>query len=162
MTSEKEKFLATKEKEYQTTVRVLKAYPVDKLDFKPHEKSKSAKELAFNFALEEKVNTDALNGKVDFSIYGGQPPATMDEILAMLEKQHMASMEAIKAASDEQVNGMADFGGKPMRIMDIFWAMMYDSIHHRGQFSVYIRLAGGLVPSIYGPSADEPWDAKKE
>lgn len=32
-----------------------------------------------------------------------------------------------------------------------------DSVHHRGQFSVYLRLAGGKVPSIYGPSADEPW-----
>ena len=27
----------------------------------------------------------------------------------------------------------------------------------RGQFSVYLRMAGGKVPSIYGPSADEPW-----
>jgi len=23
--------------------------------------------------------------------------------------------------------------------------------------SVYLRMAGGKVPSIYGPSADEPW-----
>ena len=28
--------------------------------------------------------------------------------------------------------------------------------HHRGQLSVYLRLAGGRVPSIYGPSADDP------
>ena len=30
-------------------------------------------------------------------------------------------------------------------------------VHHRGQFSVYLRMADGKVPSIYGPSADEPW-----
>jgi uncharacterized damage-inducible protein DinB len=35
--------------------------------------------------------------------------------------------------------------------------MLMDSIHHRGQMSVYLRCAGGKVPSIYGPSADEPW-----
>jgi uncharacterized damage-inducible protein DinB len=29
--------------------------------------------------------------------------------------------------------------------------------HHRGQLSVYLRLADGKVPSIYGPTADEPW-----
>jgi uncharacterized damage-inducible protein DinB len=29
-------------------------------------------------------------------------------------------------------------------------------IHHRGQLSVYIRLKDVPVPSIYGPSADEP------
>jgi len=35
--------------------------------------------------------------------------------------------------------------------------MLDDQIHHRGQLSVYVRMAGGKVPSIYGPSADEPW-----
>ena len=35
--------------------------------------------------------------------------------------------------------------------------MLWDQIHHRGQLSVYLRMAGGSVPSIYGPSADEPW-----
>jgi uncharacterized damage-inducible protein DinB len=28
--------------------------------------------------------------------------------------------------------------------------------HHRGQLTVYLRLVGGTVPSIYGPSADDP------
>jgi uncharacterized damage-inducible protein DinB len=28
--------------------------------------------------------------------------------------------------------------------------------HHRGQLSVYLRLLGVSVPSIYGPSADDP------
>ena len=27
--------------------------------------------------------------------------------------------------------------------------------HHRGQMTVYLRLMGAKVPSIYGPSADE-------
>jgi uncharacterized damage-inducible protein DinB len=43
-------------------------------------------------------------------------------------------------------------------VSDILWIMLMDSIHHRGQLSVYVRMAGGKVPSIYGPSADEPWD----
>ena len=30
-------------------------------------------------------------------------------------------------------------------------------IHHRGQLSVYLRLLDVPVPSIYGPTADEPW-----
>ena len=158
--NEKEMLLNAKEREYQTTLKVLKAFPGDKLDFKPHEKSKSARELAFNFAQEERVNTDALKGKIDFSVYSEKSPEAMDEIVALLEKNHKASMDAIKAASDEQTGQMVEFAGMQVRAMDVFWFMMMDSIHHRGQFSVYIRLAGGLVPSIYGPSADEPWDSK--
>ena len=29
-------------------------------------------------------------------------------------------------------------------------------IHHRGQLSTYLRPMGAKVPSIYGPSADDP------
>ena len=36
------------------------------------------------------------------------------------------------------------------------WSLLFDLIHHRGQLSVYIRPMGGKVPSIYGPSGDNP------
>jgi len=36
-----------------------------------------------------------------------------------------------------------------------FWINLYHQIHHRGQLSVYLRLVGAKVPSIYGPSADD-------
>jgi len=39
----------------------------------------------------------------------------------------------------------------------VLWAVLMDQVHHRGQLSVYTRLAGGKVPSIYGPSGDETW-----
>ena len=44
-----------------------------------------------------------------------------------------------------------------LRKMDVLWFMLMDCVHHRGQFSVYLRMADGKVPSIYGPSGDEPW-----
>jgi hypothetical protein len=46
----------------------------------------------------------------------------------------------------------------PVPVGDLLWMTLMDSIHHRGQMSVYIRVAGGKVPSIYGPTADEPWN----
>jgi uncharacterized damage-inducible protein DinB len=39
---------------------------------------------------------------------------------------------------------------------EMFRLGLFDAIHHRGQLSVYIRPMGGRVPSIYGPSADDP------
>ena len=42
-------------------------------------------------------------------------------------------------------------------VSEVLWLMLMDSVHHRGQLSVYLRMVGGKVPSIYGPSADEPW-----
>ena len=34
--------------------------------------------------------------------------------------------------------------------------VMNHIIHHRGQLSSYLRPMGAKVPSIYGPSADDP------
>ena len=45
----------------------------------------------------------------------------------------------------------------PMRRADVLWMMLFDTVHHRGQFSVYLRASDAKVPSIYGPSGDEPW-----
>jgi uncharacterized damage-inducible protein DinB len=44
-----------------------------------------------------------------------------------------------------------------MTKMQFLWMLYCDQIHHRGQFSVYLRMADGKLPSIYGPTADEPW-----
>ena len=48
MPSEKEQFLKTWEQEHATTAKVMAAIPEGKLDFKPHERSKSARELAWH------------------------------------------------------------------------------------------------------------------
>ena len=39
---------------------------------------------------------------------------------------------------------------------EMMWGLLFDAIHHRGQLSTYIRPMGGKVPSIYGPSGDDP------
>jgi uncharacterized damage-inducible protein DinB len=44
-----------------------------------------------------------------------------------------------------------------VRRLDFLWQTLMDMVHHRGQLTVYLRMADGKVPSIYGPSADEPW-----
>jgi uncharacterized damage-inducible protein DinB len=44
-----------------------------------------------------------------------------------------------------------------MTRIDMIWMLLLDQVHHRGQFSIYLRMADGTVPSIYGPTADEPW-----
>lgn len=160
--TEKEMFLASYEREFATTLKVLKAYPAAKGDFKPHERSMSATQLAWAFVIEQQVGiAGALAGAIDFSKMV-PPPATLQEVIATYEKGHRETVAKVKAASDATLNTTMKFpvGPKQMgdlRVMDVVWGMLYDEIHHRGQFSVYLRMAGGKVPSIYGPSADEPW-----
>jgi uncharacterized damage-inducible protein DinB len=161
-TSEKDQFLQNWEAQYQKTVKVLKAYPENKLELKPHEKSRSAKELAWVFTMEEKMLVNgALRGEFDFS-NPPQPPSSIREILATYDRSHKENVEKIKKMSEADLNKLIKFMTAPntmgdMRTIDVLWMGLMDAIHHRGQFSVYLRMAGGKVPSIYGPSADEPW-----
>ena len=41
-------------------------------------------------------------------------------------------------------------------LSQMVWGFLFDAIHHRGQISTYLRPMGSKVPSIYGPSADDP------
>jgi uncharacterized damage-inducible protein DinB len=160
--TEKEMFLASFEREFATTLKVLKAYPSDKGDLKPHERSMSARELAWIFVVEQQVIVDgALAGAIDFSKMT-PAPATMHDVIAAYERIQPATVSKVKQASEAALNKTVKFPVAPktmgdLRVMDVLWGMMHDQIHHRGQLSVYLRMAGGKVPSIYGPSADEPW-----
>src|SRR5439155_16906236 len=46
-----------------TTLKLLKAYPAAKVDLKPHERSRSAKELAWTFVFEWVGGAQALDGE---------------------------------------------------------------------------------------------------
>ena len=78
------------------------------------------------------------------------------------DKSGATLIERLKSMSDADLNKTVKFFTAPkqmgdVRKMDVLWFMMMDCVHHRGQMSVYLRMADGKVPSIYGPSADEPW-----
>ncbi len=150
------------EQESATTLKLLRAYPEEKADLQPHPRAKTARDLAWMFTLEMKLAGAALRGKLDLS--GGFPPspATFAEVLAAFEGGRQELLETLRNATPEQLAGTVKFFTAPKTMGDVplvefLWFILHDQIHHRGQFSIYLRMAGGKVPSIYGPSADEPW-----
>ncbi|RJQ15931.1 hypothetical protein C4573_07310 [Candidatus Woesearchaeota archaeon] len=163
MASEKEMFLKTWETEYQTTLKVLKAYPQERQEYKPNEKSKSAKELAWVFAAEEQaVIPGVIAGNIDWASMA-KTPETMKEALHEYEKIHKEMVKLFEDTPEETFKQTMKFFVAPKKMgdvprMQVLWMILMDQVHHRGQFSVYLRLVGAKVPSIYGPTADEPWD----
>ena len=163
--SVKERFLKHLRDEYARTDKVLRAFPNDKLDFKPHEKAMPARQLAWLLVQGHGFLERAIKEGFDWSKPPSkrpEPPATVEEMAAAL-KQQFESLEAtVKAASDEKLAGTVQFMTGPKQLGDVnltdfLWFILFDHVHHRGQLSTYLRIAGGKVPSIYGPSADEPW-----
>jgi uncharacterized damage-inducible protein DinB len=161
----KEQFLAAYDREHATTMRVLRNYPPDKLELRPHPKLKTARELAWMFVLERYLGERVWNDDIAKKGFKGSPPEaprSLDEILEALEKAHQHFRDIISGASDEALAESVTFMTGPKQMgpiprIDWLWFLLSDQIHHRGQFSVYLRMADGKVPSIYGPTGDEPW-----
>jgi uncharacterized damage-inducible protein DinB len=159
--TERDMYLAAFEREFQTTLRLLRHYPADKVGLKPSQRSGSAGEVAWTLVLSQHVVAPILRGEL---MPGAFPsaPATWPEILGAFEAAHRDALAALEGLGDEAMNGPVRMPTGPKQIGEVrrgdaLWLMLNDTVHHRGQFSVYTRIAGGKVPSIYGPSGDEPW-----
>src|SRR5690349_24153095 len=157
--TEKEQFLGALEKEIPTTLRVLRAFPAAQADLKPHNKCKSARELAWMFVTEQKASEQGLDGKIEF---GSMPkaPATMSDVISTYEKSSKAFMDRIRKTPDAELNKTVKCFVAPkqmsnIRKIELLCFMIIDQVHDHGQFAVYLRIGDGNVPAIYGPLADE-------
>jgi uncharacterized damage-inducible protein DinB len=141
-------------------VRVLKAIPRDRLDYRPHAKSRSAAELAWVIAAEEAALVTLLDtGTVHWK--DERAPASLDHIVDTYERSADAVDGRLvrlgEAAWDRRAR-LLIMDGSPAwedTIAHFVWGFLFDAVHHRGQLTVYLRPMGGKVPAIYGPSADE-------
>jgi uncharacterized damage-inducible protein DinB len=161
--SAKMQFLAVLAKEHPTTMKVMKAFPAAEGAFQPHPRSHSAKRLMWTFVMEQAMIMGALKGTLKMPPSFPPEPDTLAEVMAAYDRGAKELSETIAKASDARLTQTVPFFVGPgqmgdVPVIDLMWMMLMDSIHHRGQLSVYNRMAGGKVPAIYGPSADEPWN----
>lgn len=161
-TSARHQFREALTREHATTLKVLNAFPAAKADFRPHERSNSARQLAWTFVVEQGLMLGALSG--DLKLSGKFPPApdSFADIVHQFSENMAKVTSALDATSEQSLGETVKFFTGPGQMgnvpkIDVLWFALSDQIHHRGQLSVYVRMAGGKVPSIYGPSADEPW-----
>ena len=148
------------EKEFPKTLRVMRAYPGGTEEFKPHERSQTALRLVHTFSRENTMILRTVKGTAAGAGGSPEPPPTYGEAVEAYERSGREAMEAVRSAPEDRLSAMVPFGPPALKLefqaVELLWLMLLDSIHHRGQLSVYVRMAGGKVPSIYGPSADDP------
>lgn len=153
---QKEDIISILKKEYSTTVRVLNAYPEGKDDFRPHERSSDTMKLVSTFVFEMYLFGAYLFGdKADPTKFSGYKPENVQVAIADFKKEADDVISRLEKMEESDLNKTIEFGGKTFTGSEFAMMMIFDQIHHRGQLSVYIRMAGGKVPSIYGPSADD-------
>ena len=158
-------WLATQfDQETKTTRRHLERLPNEKFDWRPHEKSYTAGALASHLVDCVNWTTDIFARNelhIDPATYKPFNAASSSELLEAFEKAVADGKRVLEGVDDEA--GMQlwslRFGGKTVferPRFDVFRDFSLSHlIHHRGQFSVYLRLLNIPVPGSYGPTADE-------
>ena len=149
------------------TRKTLERVPDDKLDWKPHAKSMTVRQLALHLALFPSWMTDTLEKtSFDYAPVGGEPykPPVVNsrhDLLEIFDRDLAKAREKLKGASDAQLMEKWSLlaGGKTIfslpRVAVFRSMIMNHMIHHRAQLGVYLRLNDLPVPALYGPSADE-------
>jgi uncharacterized damage-inducible protein DinB len=89
-----------------------------------------------------------------------KPLRTAQELVQALDESVNSGRDALAKTTDEHLmtNWHLLAGGKVV-LDQPRYIVLRDTFahlaHHRGQLTVYLRLNGAKVPSIYGPSADD-------
>jgi len=152
--------IARRKAELPAFLRVLRALPESRLDYKPDPKSKNAAELGSMLGNEEAAIISLIDtGKVSWAQQ--EPKTKVADIVAAYETNHRAVTERLEKLSDADWDKTVAFlvpnmPAWEMPLSEFLWLFLFDAVHHRGQLSTYLRPMGGKVPSIYGPSADDP------
>ncbi len=153
--------------EMAKTRTTLERVPVEKFDWKPHEKSFSLMEMANHLARLPEWGTATLTTEsMDLDPEKGEfvppPPVhTPEEILALFDDGVAKFRAALEASGDGEMMKQWTLlqGGKELlsmpRVAVIRGLILNHMIHHRGQLTVYLRLNDLPLPALYGPSADE-------
>ena len=159
-------FSAQLEREAAISRRVLERVPMDRPAWKPHEKSMPLGYLVTLVAsMPSWVGLAITQDELDLNPPGGskykpKDVSTTQELLQMADEAVAKGRTALKGTTDDHLltKWKLLVAGKTVA-EDPRHVVISDTLthlaHHRGQMTVYLRLNDVMVPSVYGPSADD-------
>jgi uncharacterized damage-inducible protein DinB len=156
-------FLKEMEAEALTTRKMLERVPIEHFDWQPHVKSMTLKRLATHVAelpswIAMAIKTDEL----DFADNSYQPVEIENtEALLTYFENNLVEARSVLLDKNEIVldepwtmrNGEEIYSTRSKA--DVIRMSISQTIHHRAQLGVYLRLLDIPIPGSYGPSADE-------
>jgi uncharacterized damage-inducible protein DinB len=160
-----EQFLAQLAREAPRTRRVLQNVPTNHDEWKPHDKSMPLIRLAGLVAsMPSWISLIIDQEELDLTPPPGagqyqQPSA--GSLVTTLDSQVGKGRASLESTNDEYLlttKWRLKAGGAVV-MSELRHIVLSDTMchwaHHRGQLTVYLRLLGAVVPSVYGPSADD-------
>ena len=149
------------EHEVALTEKFLRRIPKDKLDWRPHPKSMSIKQLGSHLAELPSWVVDTMS-QDEMIMDEYKPPINdnVDEMIKTLKSAAKEAVDSLKVANTEYDRKWKMIqGGQTVMEMpkyQVLRGMVLNQFpHHRAQLGVCLRLLNESVPATYGPSADE-------
>ncbi len=150
--------------EAQTTRKHLERLTDDKLGWRPHPKSFTASQLASHIVesigwTESLFNLDEFD--IDMATYRPYEAASHADLLKQFDENVTKGKQALAGVDEASLDQLWQLKMNGKLFLERPRAGMFRDfvlshvIHHRGQFSVYLRMLEIPVPGSYGPSADE-------
>ena len=150
------------EGEVAATERVILAVPADQPDYAPDPKATKALALAYHIISSEIAFFEFIATQSMDRFMAEMPESikTPADVIAYRDASRPAAVAAVRAMSGDDLSKVINFFGA-FNFPAVVYLSFANShgIHHRGQLSTYLRPMGSKVPSIYGGSADEPFEA---
>jgi uncharacterized damage-inducible protein DinB len=134
--------------------------PDSNRDFRLDPKSRTAGELAWHLASSDVQMLDEIaDHKFEMAPRFKQEPRDIADLVNWYETNFMRAANRVRAMTPEQLATPVDFMGV-FKMPAVFYLGFVNNhgVHHRGQLAAFLRPMGSKVPSIYGGSADEPWN----
>jgi uncharacterized damage-inducible protein DinB len=148
------------ESEVRATRECLEQVPMEKADWKPHEKSMALGYLASMVAeIPKWIQYTIEQSEINFGTFEHSKIETAEELLGAFDQNMVAVRKAFESLTDD---GLKEAFSLKNQGELLFSSPKGESIsqsinhlvHHRGQLTVYLKMLGAKIPSIYGPSAD--------
>ena|ERR1022692_2105308 len=151
------------EQEAQITRKMLDRVPDDKFNWQPHPKSMTMQRLATHVAelpewTKMAVTTNELN--LDMDHFEPVLAKNRKELLEMFEKNLAEAKANLENATEELLTEpwtmrSGDQVYYKATKADVIRMSFSQTVHHRAQLGVFLRLNDIPIPASYGPSADE-------
>jgi uncharacterized damage-inducible protein DinB len=156
-------FVREMDQEAKTTYKMLERVPTDKFDWQPHPKSMTIRRLVSHIGhIPSWVSIALATDELDFA-NNPYPEAVIDntpDLLAYFKKNLAESRAALEKANEADLqsfwtlrNGSDIFSVTTKA--EVIRMSYSQTVHHRAQLGVFLRLLDVPIPGSYGPSADE-------
>jgi uncharacterized damage-inducible protein DinB len=140
---------------YKTFDKLLLAIPEGQLDFRATEENMSFKQISNHLYQSALVFTNAMKtGEVNFAdvtliAYRPNEVESAAELVAYGQKVKDFIQQTVDSLTEEEATRPIKSKFGEMNALRIINVMLEEAIHHRGQFTIYLRLLGVKPPSIY-------------